>query len=185
MAQNIPISKVTNLQTTLTDIVTDITALESTVFTNKPFGLWYIDTTHLLIATNVYTNVLFTFLQSSRNGGSTLWDNTNGRFNIPSTGLWHIDFSVAYTTATIATRMIFQIAINGTARVELQDYKNNTQMGANISADLLLNANDYVELRAFHNNTTATNLPTTGGTSFALRDRTASPCTYAILHFIG
>ena len=148
------------------------------------YVMWLINSGQAPVETNIATVVPFGYLYASR-GSSTLWDSGTQRFIIPTTGVWKIDFSCCFTSTSVATRLITTIKVNGVTRADNQGNKQSNAGGLAMSVNLLLTANDYVELLITHNASTVTNLPTTGGTAMSYRDRTSSPSTYAIFTFTG
>ena len=147
------------------------------------YALWLVNSGVAPAEANVYTPVPWGYQHSAR--GSNLWDSTNKRFVLPVAGVWAIDFSVVFATTVALNRMILQISVNGVVRADFNGTKAATIGGINMSASILVSANDYVELLVYHSNATVTNLPLTGGTAMAYRDRAASPATFAALTFMG
>ena len=183
---NLPISQVTDLQTSLTSKADASNPTLSGIVTTpgQYYVMWLINSGAAPVDSNVATTVPFNYLHSSR-GGNTLWDSVNQRFVLPVAGVWRIDFGVTFQQTSAASRVILSMKVNGVGRAETQAGKSTNAGGWNMSAAVLVSANDYVELTVSHDASTVTNLPTTGGTGMAYRDRTSSPCTYAIFSFVG
>jgi hypothetical protein len=132
----------------------------------------YISATHPAIVTNVTTAIQFNTLQNSRGSGSTMWDSTNNRFTIPTTGLWRIESSITYQTSTTSIRIVGNINQNGVPRASATAYKVNFPGGVFVSATLLLTAGDNVSITTLHQ----------AGSDMSLRNGSD---TYICLTFVG
>lgn len=76
------------------------------------------------------------------------FNTTTNRYVAPVSGKYHFDGRVSVTTSSL--RLFTLLYVNGTAMARGTDFTSTSAVAAsNVSADLKLNATDYVELYAF------------------------------------
>ena len=116
------------------------------------------------------------FVRGTLANGNSIWNNTNGIFTVPVTGIYFLHWTVFLSNNS--TRRDAYIYLNGTgngniiARTEIQDDGSGMNKSVAVSTVLSLSVNDTVRFGA----------RTAGGTTIY---QTAAPWSYACGHLIG
>ena len=122
------------------------------------------------------TNGTGSFVRGTLANGNSIWNNTNGIFTVPVTGIYFLHWTVFLSNNS--TRRDAFIYVNGTgtgniiARTEIQDDGSGMNKSVAVSTVLSLSVNDTVRFGA----------RTSGGTTIY---QTAAPWSYACGHLIG
>ena len=122
------------------------------------------------------TNGTGSFVRGTLANGNSIWNNTNGIFTVPVTGIYFLHWTVFLSNNS--TRRDAFIYVNGTgtgniiARTEIQDDGSGMNKSVAVSTVLSLSVNDTVRFGA----------RTAGGTTIY---QTAEPWSYACGHLIG
>ncbi|GGD54975.1 hypothetical protein GCM10011514_18940 [Emticicia aquatilis] len=94
-------------------------------------------------------------------GGPPVFSESTGRFTAPSAGVYHFDVVIPvmyWVSAVNSGYLEITLLKNGTPYISRLNHFNTTTTnatargGSNLSADIYLNANDYVQVRVFQKN---------------------------------
>ena len=116
------------------------------------------------------------FVRGTLANGNSIWNNTNGIFTVPVTGIYFLHWTVFLSNNS--TRRDAFIYLNGTntgniiARTEIQDDGSGMNKSVAVSTVISLSVNDTVRFGA----------RTAGGTTIYT---TAAPWSYACGHLVG
>lgn len=100
------------------------------------------------IASSVSTKVI---LPTENTDQLSEYDPATGRVTVTKAGIYHVSAQIAYGTIDANVNVYLYIYVNGVQRhITVLIPTNTTNISIVIGADILLNANDYVELFTFH-----------------------------------